>query len=348
MNTLDITVVGLDHRTASAAKLEAARRCVAGDLELPTGTAGCVGLATCHRLELYLEGPLPARPAELFQAWLGVDGSLPAEPVVRRGEDAVRHLLRVAGGLESAVVGEDQILGQVRAAYRHSCARGAAGPFLHRLFHAAFRTGKRVRAETALGDGGRSLAGAAVTALQCDLGDLSVRSVLVVGLGEMVDLAARRLQRRGVGRLLVCNRTWRRAHAAAGHLGGEAVRWQWRGATLASVDGVVCATGAPQPVLAARWLVDAVSGRERPLAVVDLGMPRNVEKPVAPVAGLELYDLGRLARRLERDASRRRGAVGAAQAVVESELEGYLAWVSGRDRWQRASASPHRHRVSTA
>jgi len=343
-----LTLVGIDRRSASTEALERLRLAAGGSVAPLEAPIQGVALTTCDRLELYLEGPLPSPPDGVFRAWLGVSEAMTGPVLVRRGEEVVRHLLRVACGLESAVVGEDQILAQVRAAYREACARGTAGPLLHRLFHAAFRAGKRVRTETGLADGGRSLAGAAVSALQRDLGGLRGRSVLVIGLGEMGELAARRLRRRGLGRLLVCNRTWERARSVAERLGAEGVRWQWRGSSLAVVDGVICATSAIEPVVRASALVAAAAGRGRPLVVVDLGMPRNVEAPSRESAGLRIHDLGRLAQRLQRASRVRQAAVAAAEGIIQHELGVYTQWVGWRDRWRTARAGHRRRGASTA
>jgi glutamyl-tRNA reductase len=333
----DILQVGVDHRGASLealATLHALRQRQNGRQPAFRPETGLVALTTCHRLELYLEGcPEPDAP-ELFRQWLGGEDTiaLPADGtlVVRRGEAAARHLLRVAAGLESAVLGEDQILMQVRQAYREACATRTARPLLHRMFHAAFRVGKRVRSETALASGGRSLAGAGVAAVQRVLGDLGDASVLVLGLGEMGALAARRLRQRGVGRLVLSNRTRARAEALAGRLGAEVLRWEWRVGLLPQMDAVICATGASEPVLPAGPLREAAKGRARPLVVVDLAVPRNVERPSSPSRALSVIDLDDLSRQLEEAADARRRAVRAAAAVVDEELGEWVDWARSR------------------
>jgi glutamyl-tRNA reductase len=340
-----IVQVGLDHRGASLEALaELYRRRAArgpGGAALP-GT-GRVELATCHRLELYLEGVSPQEAPALFLAHVGVEqaetGPSVGEPTLRVGEEAARHLLRVAAGLESAVLGEDQVLMQVRQAYRAACRGRSAGPLLHRLFHASFRAGKRVRAETSLAKGFRSLAGAAVGALQRSLGGLRGRTVLVLGTGEMGSLAARRLRRRGVGHLILSNRSPKRAASLAARLDAETVRWEWREGVLARAEGIVCATGAPEPVLGAKLLERAAEGRERPLVVVDLAVPRNVESPRDGARGLVHLDVEGLGRLLEEEARRRRQAVRQAEALVEDELAAWAAWADERSGASRKGPS---------
>jgi glutamyl-tRNA reductase len=294
---------------------------------------GLVRLSTCHRLELYTEGTGIRQTFEIFRRWLGLSVAeveeLRPHLSIRENTEAARHLLRVAAGLESAVLGEDQILGQVREAYRLACAGREAGPLLHRLFHASFRAGKRVRAETSLGEGGRSLAGCAVAWLGRRLGGVAGKAVLVLGAGEMGTIAARKLRQRGVGRLFVTNRTMSRAVALAAQVGAEALPWSWRMAALAEVSGVICACHAPEPVLSGAWLAAAVRPPRR-LVVADLAVPRGVETPAPIPTGLVLADLAALTAQLNGESERRRAAIGGAERIVEEELREWLDWAEGR------------------
>lgn len=319
--------VGVDHTRAGQEVL--GRVCRAADERGgPAGLPGCAGivvLRTCHRVELYLEGVGGPAAVELYRQWLGdaAEGAGPIPVAVRSGRAAARHLLRVIAGLESAVLGEDQILGQVRAAYRRACELGTSTRELHALFHAAFRCGKRVRSETAIAAGGRSLAGAAVGFLQEELGGLTGRTVLVLGAGEMGGLAAKRLAKRGAGQLLIANRTWSKAQAVAAAVGGNAVPWQWRAAALESVRGVVCATGARAPVILASDLMAAARGRSAPLVVADLAVPANVESLERPSALVTVATVEDLRRRLAIHAERRLAAVAGAEGIIEEELAGW-------------------------
>jgi len=296
-----------------------------------------VALLTCHRVEVYFEDLPAPRCVESFLEWLVLPPkqSRALLPLlsVRVGAEAARHLFRVAAGLESAVLGEDQVQGQVREAYRVACAERTAGPLLHRTFHAAFRAGRRVRGETALGGGGRSLAGCGVNVLARLLGDLGERAVLVLGAGEMGTLAARRLRQRGVGRLLVANRTRERAAALAREVGGEALPWDWRSRVLPEVDGVVCATGAAEPVLEAAWLATAaVGGRLR--CVVDLAVPANVEVPVPLPPTLAVLDVDAIGQQLAEEEARRQAAVAAAEGIVEDVVKEWLAGLERGEAWR--------------
>ncbi len=323
-----LAMVGVDHRIAPVGVLAK----LGGDSrELPAIRASCGGvvvLTTCHRRELYLEGAPPAAIEPFFARWLGEPEEGGA--VLRFGDEAIEHLLRVAAGLESAVLGEDQILAQVRAAYREACAGALAGPLLHRLFHAAFRTGKRVRSETELGGGGRSLAGSAVKEVERRLGGLASATVLVLGAGEMASIAAARLRDRGTGRILVCSRTHSRAAQLAAAMGGDALPWEWRGVGLTRADAAVCAVSSPSPVITAEALLAGTAGRR--FVAVDLGLPCNIARPGTLPAGTEVIDLDGMRARLARYASSRAGAVAAAERIVSEEAAALQIWLASRER----------------
>ncbi len=331
-----VLVVGVDHRCVSLdtlAACHALREEQGCEPPLVEGQ-GLVALATCHRLELYLDGVVPCHAKAVFNTWLWGSPEAPAvldqEPVVRRGEEAGRHLLTVCSGLESAVLGEDQILMQVRRAYRSACDAQAATPRLHRLFHTALRAGKRVRSQTEVGSGGRSLSGAAIGVLQRLLGGLAERRVLVLGVGEMGELAACRLSKRGVGELLLCNRTLPKAEALAKQLGARVLPWEWRATALSQVDAVVCATGAKEAVINARCLRETATGRARPFVAIDLSVPRNLGLSALEEEGLQILDVEALTRRLASDDDQRQRAAVHARAIVEDVLGEWTAWVEAR------------------
>lgn len=329
--------IGIDHRIAPLAALErlhAARPRSASGGFSTKDLGATVPLVTCHRLELYLEGASEEHAREAFARWLGRGGGISAALVsgaaVRSDRRAAEHLLRVAAGLESAVLGEDQVLGQVREAYRNAVAAAAPGPLLHRLFHAAFRAGRRVRAETALAGGARSLPAAAIGLLTRRLGGLEGRCFLVVGAGEMGSLTAVRLRDRCAGEIIVTSRTGPRAETLAARVGGRALPWAWRSRLLAEVDGVACATGAAEPVLTAGDLRLAMRKRKRPLVVIDLGVPHDVEIPAEATPGLDVIDMATIARHLGEGAAARAAAVAEAEGVVAEELEVWWSWLLAR------------------
>jgi len=330
-----IVQVGLCHRTASGDEL--GRLHASRETARPEAAAvRSVPVATCHRLELYVEGVTETAAVAAWRDWLGLARGAPRPGglAVRRDNAAGRHLLRVAAGLESAVLGEDQVLAQLRAAYRDACAAGTAGPLLHRLFHAAFRAGRRVRSETALAGGSRSLSAAAVNCLDRQLGELPRRRVLVVGCGTMGALAARRLAERHTGEILVANRTWSRAAALAAAVGGRAVPWPWRQAALRECDAVVAAASG-EVISEAALVAAATVGRLR--LALDLGMPGNIAAPGPLPPGLALVDLAGLAARLDEAQEARAAAVRSAERIVDEELATWWEWAvaRGTDRGRR-------------
>lgn len=337
-----IIAIGIDRGGAgqdAVGRLQALEESAASGLETAPGQ-GWVMLSTCHRVEVYFEGFDTGQALEAFASLTTGRPELP-EPLrpalrCRRGEAAGRHLLRVAAGLESAVLGEDQILSQLRRAYRLACEAGTASLLLHRLFHAAFRTGKQVRSRTSLARGGRSMAGAAVAIAREELGGLRDKTVMVIGLGEMGALAAERLSARGVGHLLVCNRTLSRAEEVAARIGARVLVWPWRGKGCAQADAVVCATGAGEPVIEAGDLRAAAEGGCR--LAIDLSVPSNLPRLEPPPAGFRQLDVEALAGRLALQRRGRDEAVSAACAIVEQQLLGWVSWVEGRDREDRAPA----------
>lgn len=313
---VDLATHGLSH----LASLHARRQAAGAPLALPEG-AGAVPVATCHRLELYLHDVTDAQAIEIFERWVG-SAAGHAAPTVRRGDEVATHLFRVSAGLESAVLGEDQILAQLRAAYRSANGDGLASGPLHRLFHVAFRVGRQVRSDTSLSGGVRSLAGAAVTVVHRRVGGLRGRSALVLGAGEMARLAARALADREVGRLIIANRTPERAAALAATVGAECTPWEWRAAVLPLADVVVCATSATR-VLEPAALSAAAERRTAPLVIADLGVPPNVES--SPIAGVETFDVAAFAALLGQDAVRRRDAIGAAEAIIAQAVPDWLS-----------------------
>jgi glutamyl-tRNA reductase len=280
-----------------------------------------VAVATCERLELYLHGVTDTQAVEIFERWVG-SATGDTSPTLRRGNAVAAHLFRVSAGLESAVLGEDQILAQLRAAYRAANGDGLTKGPLHRLFHVAFRVGRQVRSDTHLAGGVRSLAGAAVAVVNQRVGGLRGRSALVLGAGDMARLAARALADREVGRLIIANRTSARAAALAATVGAECTPWEWRATVLPLVDVVVCATSGTR-VVEPTALAAAAEGRMTRLVVADLGVPPNVES--SAIAGVEIFDVAAFARLLSDDAVRRRDAIDAAEAIIAQTLPTWLS-----------------------
>jgi len=327
-----IAVAGISHHTAPLAVRE--RFAVdAGNLpaaleRLRERYGAAVLLSTCNRTEIYLSadsaGGAAGSPA---LALVGLHPHMaPPEAIYElRGRAAARHLLRVAAGLDSLILGEDQILGQVRGAFTAAVEAHAADHVLSRLFHLAIATGRRVRTETTLSRHARSVSAAAVEAVRERLGDLAGRRLLVLGAGEAGKLTARSLAGCGVGRLIVVNRTLAHAAALAAPLGAEAMAIEGLAVVLAQVDAVICASAAPSYQVTPE-LLKPVHGRSaRPLLLIDIAVPRDVDPACAAEPGVTLLDLDRLGDG-EDGGVGAAGAITAAEAIVEAEVTGLVAW----------------------
>src|SRR3954464_3389197 len=292
-----VVVIGVSHHGAPLdvrEKLTFASREVIPAIEAVRDSSGAlegVMLSTCNRTELYLvENDREASPAawELLSQRLGADAS--AYGYVRRDREAAAHLFRVASGMDSLVIGEAQIHGQVRDAWEGS--RAASGTVLNRLFQSALLVGGRVRSETTLGHGALSISTAAVQLAKKIFGSLAGRRAMVLGAGEMAELALASLQQEGVRAAIVANRTFERAAELAAHYGASAVRYEEAWDALADVDLLLCSTAAPRPVVSVERVRAAVERRgDRPLCILDIAMPRDVDPAVARLANVFLYDL---------------------------------------------------------
>lgn len=286
-------------------------------------------LSTCNRTELYLvEGDAEAAAAswDLLSEKLGDDAR--AYGYVWRDRDAAAHLFRVAAGMDSMVIGEAQIHGQVRDAWEQS--RPAAGTVLNRLFQSALLVGGRVRSETTLGHGALSVSSAAVQLSKKIFGSLTGRRAMVLGAGEMAELALASLQQEGVRAAVVANRTFERAQQLAAQYGATAVHYDAAWEALAEVDVLLCSTASPHPVVGAERVREAVNRRgDRPLVILDIAVPRDVEPSVATLDNVFLYDLDDLQAVVSANLQRRHGEIPAAEAVIVEEVEKYWQWVAG-------------------
>jgi glutamyl-tRNA reductase len=335
-----VIAVGISHRTATvslrerAALSEPAARALLGDLRSTAGVSAAVVLSTCNRTELYATAAAPDAVEALRDA-LAARGRLSSEAVAaagfaHTGTAAVEHLFRVAAGLDSLVLGEPEIQHQVR----HAAAIAAEAGTLHGELDAAFRhalaAGRRVRRETGIGRGAISTASVGVDLARRALGELCGRSALVIGAGAMASSMARALARHGVDEIVVANRTPAAARRLAGEVGGRGVALPGLAAELTGADLVVACTGAPGPVLRRPEAARALRlRRARPIVVLDLAMPRDVERAVASLEGVVLFDVDDLrlaadANRASRELEARRG-----EAIVGAEVARFLRRARG-------------------
>ena len=368
---MSIVVVGLNHRTVP---LDLFERMTVPSARLPKALADltsrenvteAVVLSTCNRIEVYAF-------AERFHgAYQDIRVSLAEISHVAPEEfsshlpglyaaDAARHLFAVASGLDSAVLGEHEILGQVRSAWELAAKEEAVGPVLNPLFRHALEVGKRVRTETAISRNITSVSQAAVAMAEERLGGLEGRRVLVVGAGEMGEGMARALHGGGVAEVWVANRTWDRAVETATRLGGTAVRLDELPRHLADVDVLLTSTGATAVILEYGDLDDVVAERRgRDLLIVDIAVPRDVDPSAAELDGVTLLDMDDLRSFAEAGIRERRREIAAVQAIIDTELDRYvdestarsvaplIAQLRGRaDRVRMAEIERLTHRLS--
>ena len=330
-----VIVLGVSHHGAPVnvrERLAYPARDVVATLQRLLDAAGAregVLLSTCNRTEFYLvEGGREAAPDAwaLLSERLGSDAS--RYGYVRRDREAAAHLFRVASGMDSMVVGEAQIHGQVRDAWEAS--RPASGAVLNRLFQSALLTGGRVRSETQLGHGALSVSSAAVQLAKKIFGALVGRRAMVLGAGEMAELALASLQQEGVHAAIVANRTFERAQELAAQYGATAVHYDEAWAAVAEVDVLICSTAAPRPIVNAARVRDAIARRgDRPLCILDIALPRDVNPEVGKLANVYLYDLDDLHSVVSANLERRTTELPAAEAVVAQEVESFWQWVAG-------------------
>jgi glutamyl-tRNA reductase len=301
---------------------------------LPAVLGGGVILSTCNRTELYLAAEEPVSREAAVAALGEARGASAPEGVSfyhHDGAEAVRHLYRVAAGIESLVVGESEILGQVREAFSAATAAGSGNAILARLFHTALRTGRRARSETDIGAHGSSIAALGVSLSRRLVGDLRRKTVLVVGAGEAGRRAAGALVQNGVGRLLVTTRRGGLAEEIARELNGVAIPMSELTTALAEADVLITATAAPEAIIGAQDVARAMASRpERPLLIVDIAVPRDVDAAAREVANVHLFDIDDLESAAEANMERRLGEVAAVEAIVEAEARRFESWLAGQ------------------
>jgi glutamyl-tRNA reductase len=289
-------------------------------------------LSTCNRTEVYSvveEEGARARVLDLLAEDRGVErASLEQDTYWLTDAEAVRHLYRVASSLDSMVVGEGQILGQVREAYRAATEEHCAGQILNRLFHTSLRVGKKIRSETGIGDSPLSVPRVAVKLAEEVFGDLEGRRALVLGAGDMSELVVKHLKDRGVADLLIANRTPERARLLAERVGGRAVAFDALTAELPEVDVVVSSTGSGEWVVQSETVAGALEARSEPLFFIDIAVPRDVDPVVQTLGSVYLYDIDDLQAVVERNAEGRQDAAEEGEAMISPAVLEFTGWIS--------------------
>ena len=339
----ELLALGISHKSAHVAVRERlafsdgqaqrfARELVARDEVRET-----VVISTCNRTEIYLVASDPVEAeAELLGRLACRAAIRPTElaalVISPRNCDAARQLFRVTAGLESMIVGEAEVQGQVKRAYEHALTAGTTGPLTNHLFRAALQTGKRVRTETGLGASRTSVSTVAVDLAREVVGDLAHRRVVVIGAGETSELTARALADQGVSTIFVANRRADRALSLAQRFGGRVASLHELPERLQEADIVVSSTSSPHAIIEAEELDVVMAAREhRPLLVIDIAVPRDIESACAQIDGVTVYDIDDLQRVVARNLGVRAAERTAADAIVEQELQRFATWMGQLD-----------------
>jgi glutamyl-tRNA reductase len=339
---MHLFALGVSHRTAPIELRERLDFCARGlDLALTSvnehpSVAGAVIVSTCNRAEIYVTC------RDVDAARDALVGFLCDFHDIRREEVAPHlyeftnvavagHLFRVAAGLDSLVVGEPQILGQVKNAYASAVEEQPVGPLLNRLFHAAFASAKRVRTDTGLAEGAVSVGWAAVVLARKLFGRLAGQRVLVVGTGQMGKVTARHLRSQGVVQVMITGRTAARAAELAEALEATAIPWEHMPSALGESDIVITATASSKPVLSRAQVDTAMCGRStRPLLIIDIAVPRDVDPAAAEVEGVSFYDMDDLQEIVQENLARRATEVARAEAIIAEETKAFSVWLCSR------------------
>ncbi len=328
----ELLLLGTSYKTAPLALrerialLDGGAEALVKELTANDSVSEAVALSTCNRTELYVVGEAPEQAMQVLDARTG-------EPLGEalysaRNCDAARHLYRVVSGLDSMVVGEAEIQGQVKRAYERALAAHTTGPMTNKLFRAALATGKRVRTETAISSGNASVASVAVESARSAVGSLESRHVVLVGAGENAEQVARAFHAHGVTTMFVANRRRDRAIALAQRFGGSSGSFDELPAELVRADVVVSSTSSPHAIIEAEELAAVMEERSgRPLLLVDLAVPRDIDPGCAFVDGATVLDMDALQAQVRGSLGVRRAEAVRAEAIVEDEIQTFAGWL---------------------
>ncbi|MFC1475952.1 glutamyl-tRNA reductase [Candidatus Zixiibacteriota bacterium] len=333
-----LAVVGINYKTSTLQEREPLQLAIE---ELPriddllashAGVMEAAAVCTCNRIEFYLVLREQAAAFDVVAAMYREYRDLDIVPLrgkfYERTEDhAVRHVSRLAAGLNSMVLGETQIFGQIKKAYSTACSIKAAGKILHRLFHLAFRIGKRVREETTIGRGAVSVGGVAARLVGERLADRTDPVILFIGVNEMISLAAEHLCKAGYQRCIFANRTVENARRLADHFGGSVCSLDDLAGQIGEADVVITCTGSSAPVITKPLAEDALGrSAKKDILIMDLGVPRDVENAAGALPGITLFDLDDIHRELNAGLEERASAIKPAEEIVEAKVEQFMYW----------------------
>jgi glutamyl-tRNA reductase len=341
---MDLFCVGISHHTAKVETRECyAARQSEEAFRTQSGCTEALMLVTCNRVEVYGCATAPVATEQVTR-WLARGGSESSEDASAfyryEEEECVRHLFRVAAGLDSMVIGETDILGQVKKAYATARESRSVGPLLHRLFQRAFRVAKQVRTRTDITRGAVSVGSVAVDLAVKIFGDLRDRRVLILGAGETSERTARALSSRGVTDIRVSNRSFERAESLAGLVRGRAVSFQQWPVQCREIDILISSTSADEPLITPDILAPLIRERsDRPLFIIDIAVPRDVAPEVNEMEGVFLYDIDSLQSIADQSLTLRRQHIAAGEGIIAEHVADFRAWF-GRANDKPAPASP--------
>ncbi len=339
----ELLALGVSHKTAPLelrerlALTEGRAVGVLGDLVERDAIAEAAAISTCNRTELYIYAGDSVAAESLALGALATEAEMPPTELVGhlyslRGPEAAGHLYRVTAGLDSMIIGEAEVQGQVKRAYELALVEGATGPILNRLFRGALAAGKRARSETGISERALSVPQVAVELAQRTLGELEERRVLVIGAGETAELTARALAARGLQAVFIANRRYDRAIGLAQRFGGAAVRFEELPEQMADADIVVASTSSPHHVIEREGLAEVMAARDgRPLLLIDLAVPRDIHPACRELAGVSVHDMDDLQAVVERNTSGRESEARRAEAVLRAELGRFERWLATQD-----------------
>lgn len=340
---MPLMVLGLSHKTAP---VEVRERLAFPEkkLEEPllqlkgrSGIREDVILSTCNRVEIYSDVEEPSNAEFFLKEFLASYHQLPLSQIddylyCHAGADCVYHAFKVASSIDSMLVGEVQILGQLKDAYTIARSHDCTGPILNQLFERAFFVAKKVRSETGIARSAVSVSYAAVELAKKIFGDLTDKSVMLVGAGEMAELAARHLLSQGVKTVVVSNRTFQRAVELAQELKGSAIRFEHFVRELIRTDIVISSTGAPHYIIKKNDVKEAIRARKnRPLFFIDIAVPRDVDPEVNDMDNVYLYDIDDLESVIQHNIKEREREAQKADAIIKEEVEKFLKWQASLD-----------------
>jgi len=338
-----IALIGLNHKTAPLAVREKLFAGCQEESDLPVRLTAVCGireamfLSTCNRIEILTRIDGQEETLYKLRDFLAASGGLTPEEArdclyLYCDENAVRHLFRVAASLDSLVMGETQILGQVKDAYRRALEKNSTGAVLNRLLHRAFRTAKRVRSETAIAVNPVSVSFAAVTLAKKIFGSLTGKEVLVIGAGEMAELTGMHLVANGISGIIIANRSQAQASVLAEKFHGRAVSLEALGEALTEADIVISSTGASSYIVSADLIRQVHHQRKnRLLFLIDIAVPRDIDPQAGAVENVYLYNIDNLQDIVDENMNARKKEALKAEAIVEEEVKNYINWVKELD-----------------